>query len=153
MGRYCIIAHMKPCRSQNYLRIPALILFAVSLAGCAMVYKQDIQQGNVLDADDVAELNEGMTKRQVLVLLGSPSIQSPFHADRWDYMNTFAPQGGSMQTRLLTLRFENDRLVAMEGSYLDEDDVASQALDELQDDEARPIQDLETLQEDTEPTL
>ena len=142
---------MKYFHTQKPLQILALILLFASLTGCAFVYKQDIQQGNVLDADDVAELNEGMTKRQVLVLLGSPSIQSPFHADRWDYMNTYARQGGKTETRVLTLRFESDRLVAMEGSYLDETDVASQALDELQDDEERPIQDLETLQEGPDP--
>ena len=133
--------------------LPALVqVLAISmLAGCGLVYKQDIQQGNVLDTDDVAELNEGMTKRQVLVLLGSPSVQSPFHADRWDYMNTYARRGGKPEKRVLTLHFESDRLVAMEGNYLDEEDIASRALDDLQDPDDGPIQDLDTLEEPPEP--
>ncbi|QOC23711.1 outer membrane protein assembly factor BamE [Wenzhouxiangella sp. AB-CW3] len=131
------------------------LLLAGTLTGCNLVYKQNIQQGNVLDAEDVAELSEGMTKRQVQVLLGSPSIQSPFHSDRWDYMNTFSQRGGTPSKRVLTLHFENNRLVAMEGNYLDEDDVARQALDDLQDEEETPIQDLDTLQQpdfDPDPT-
>jgi outer membrane protein assembly factor BamE len=48
------------------------------MTGCGLVYKQDIQQGNVLDSDDVGELSEGMTKRQVQLLLGSPSITVRF---------------------------------------------------------------------------
>lgn len=120
---------------------------ALTLAGCGLVYKQDIQQGNVLDADDVEELSEGMTKRQVQVLLGSPSISSPFHTDRWDYMNTYSRRGGEPEKRVLTLLFENNRLVAMEGNYLEEEDVARQALEDLQEPDDAPIQDLDTLQQ------
>jgi len=125
-----------------------IIVLAISLAtvGCGMVFKQDIQQGNVLDADDVGELSEGMTKRQVQVLLGSPSIQSPFHADRWDYMNTYSRRGGKPEKRVLTLLFEDNRLIAMEGNYLEEEDVARQALEDLQEPDDAPIQDLDTLQ-------
>ena len=142
---------MKYSPARTTLQAIALVLLLAAVSGCALVYKQDIQQGNVLDADDVAELNEGMTKRQVVVLLGSPSVQSPFHADRWDYMNTYARRGGKPEARVLTLQFENDRLIAMEGNYLDEDDVARRALDDLQDPDDHPIQDLESLQQTSEP--
>lgn len=126
-------------------RITLCALLAFALSACNIVYKQDIQQGNVLDEDDVSELNIGMTKRQVMVLLGSPSVQSPFHDDRWDYMNTYARRGGTPVKRVLTLRFEDDRLASVEGSYLDQDSVAAQALRELQHTDDQPIQDLDTL--------
>ncbi len=155
VGRYCIIASMTYSRaikgSIALLIVPAL---ALAMAGCGLIYKQDIQQGNVLDADDVGELNEGMTKRQVQLLLGSPSVQSPFHADRWDYMNTYSRRGGSPEKRVLTLHFDDNRLIAMEGNYLDEEDLASQALEDLQEPDDQPIQDLDTLQQpdfDPEP--
>ncbi len=127
-------------------RLLTIALLALSLAACGLVYKQDIQQGNVLDEDNVAQLELGMTKRQVTVLLGSPSVHSPFHADRWDYMNTFARRAGTPVKRVLTLRFENDRLASVEGSYLDQDSVAAQALRDLQAPEQQaPVQDLDTL--------
>lgn len=126
-----------------------MVLIFLSVAGCGkLVYKQDIQQGNVLDKDDVAELSEGMTKRQVTILLGTPSITSPFHADRWDYMNSFARRGGKPRKRVLTLHFEDDRLASIEGNYLEEEEIASEALDALQQGGDEPIQDLETLQQD-----
>lgn len=131
------------------IRFLTIALLALSLSACGLVYKQDIQQGNVLDEDNVAQLELGMTKRQVTVLLGSPSVQSPFHADRWDYMNTFARRAGSPVKRVLTLRFENDRLASVEGTYLDQDSVAAQALRELQAPEQQaPVQDLDSLRRD-----
>lgn len=120
-------------------------LLAFSLTACNIVYKQDIQQGNVLDDDDVSRLEIGMTKRQVQVLLGSPSVTSPFHENRWDYVNTFSPRGTNKVKRVLTLRFEDDRLAELEGSFLDQDSVAAQALRDLQRRDDQPIQDLESL--------
>ena len=128
------------------MRLTLSFLLLVALTGCNLIYKQDIQQGNVLDDDSVAQLETGMTKRQVLVLLGSPSVQSPFHSDRWDYMNTFARRGGDPVKRVLTLRFEEERLASIEGSYLEQDTVAARALREMQAPDDVPIQDLETIQ-------
>lgn len=103
------------------------LALALCLSGCGLVYKQNVQQGNVLDDEDIAQLEEGMTKRQVLVLLGSPSVQSPFHADRWDYVSTFARRGTDPTRRHLMLEFENDRLVAYSGSYLEQGELSDEA--------------------------
>src|SRR5699024_2018511 len=95
---YCIIAPM--LKPPTKIKLARLLIVPIALLAAAcgsLVYKQDIQQGNVLDDDAVAELETGMTKRQVQVLLGTPSIISPFHQDRWDYMNTYAPRGGKPQ--------------------------------------------------------
>lgn len=138
----------KAAKTMTLARTLAL-LSVLQLTACGgLVYKQDIQQGNVLDSDDVAELSTGMTKRQVQVLLGTPSVNSPFHNDRWDYMNTYARRGGKPKKRVLTLYFENDALASIEGNYLDEENMASEALEELQDPEDAPIQDLESLREE-----
>ncbi len=145
---YCIIAPIHSNRHNLNFMIMRLIicaLLAVGLSACGLVYKQDIQQGNVLDDDDVAQLDIGMTKRQVVVLLGSPSVRSPFHADRWDYVNTFSRRGQEPMKRTLTLLFENDQLASVEGSYLDQDSVAAQALRDLQQPDDQPIQDLESV--------
>ncbi len=127
------------------MRLFLCALAIAALSACNLVYKQDVQQGNVLDEDNVAQLELGMTKRQVLVLLGSPSVQSPFHANRWDYVNTFARRGGDPIKRVLTLRFEDERLVSVEGSFLEQDTVAAEALRRMQAPDDAPIQDLETL--------
>ena len=108
------------------------LVAAVLLAGCNIVYKQNIQQGNALDEDALEQLENGMTKRQVLVLLGSPAVQSPFHEDRWDYVNSFARRGGDAERLSLTIQFENDRVVDYHGSFLEQSTIAGTAIDELE---------------------
>src|SRR6056297_3625590 len=108
------------------------LLLVLLVTGCNVVYKQNIQQGNVLDRDDMERLETGMTKRQVMVLLGSPAIQSPFHADRWDYINSFAARGGKAERRTLTIEFENDKVVAFSGNYLENAEIAGTQLEELE---------------------
>lgn len=131
------------------MRVILCALLVIALAGCNLVYRQDVQQGNLLDESNVAQLELGMTKRQVIVLLGSPSVQSPFHQNRWDYVNTFARRGGEPIKRVLTLNFENDRLSSVEGSFLEQDTVAAEALRRMQAPDEVPIQDLETLRRDS----
>ncbi len=99
---------------------PALLL--ASLAGCGMVYKVTVPQGNLLDAERVKEVEIGMTKRQVTVLLGTPSIVSPFDDDRWEYTTSISRRGRAAEVKSLSLQFENDTLVKMDGDYLSDQD-------------------------------
>ena len=69
------------------LRWFALLALA-PLAGCGFIYKVDTQQGNLFDKATVEALKEGMSKRQVLLVMGSPSVISPFDQNRWDYVST-----------------------------------------------------------------
>ena len=82
----------------------------MACAGCGLIYKQNIQQGNALEQDDLDELYIGMNQRQVLFVLGTPSVKDPFHDDRWDYVQTFSRRGSDMVQRTITLRFEDGLL-------------------------------------------
>ena len=84
-------------------------------AGCNLIYKQNIQQGNALEQDDLDELYIGMNQRQVLFVLGTPSVKDPFHPERWDYVQTFSRRGSPMVQRTITLRFEDDLLSEIDG--------------------------------------
>jgi outer membrane protein assembly factor BamE len=110
----------------------ALLALTLLLAGCNVIYKQNIPQGNVLDEDDMEQLEVGLTKRQVEVLLGSPAVRSPFHDDRWDYINSFARGGRNPEQRTLTVLFENDRVVDFYGSYLDDAGIAGTDPEDLE---------------------
>ena len=103
------------------IRTLGLAMMATAIAGCGLVYTPDVQQGNLLDKKNVDQLQPGMTKRQVLVLLGTPSVASPFDQDRWDYVSTFSHRGRPMVTRTLTLTFNNDTLVRTEGDFFAQD--------------------------------
>ena len=74
--------------------LAALFCVAVLLSGC--VYRVDVQQGNLLEADDVASVKPGMTRSQVRFLLGTPVVADQFHQSRWDYIY-FARQGRSRE--------------------------------------------------------
>ncbi len=63
----------------------ALIFSSLAFAnGC--VYRSNISQGNLIEQEDLDQLEVGMTRNQVRFLLGTPMIDDPFHASRWDYV-------------------------------------------------------------------
>ena len=84
-------------------------------AGCKLIYKQNVQQGNAHEQEDLDQVQLGMTKKQVAYLLGTPAIQDPFHHDRWDYISMLSRRGGEPVRRLVTLTFEDDALIATDG--------------------------------------
>lgn len=65
--------------------ISAILILSAALAS-ACVYVAPVSQGNVVEQEDVDQLEIGMTRSQVRFLLGTPMIEDPFHADRWDYV-------------------------------------------------------------------
>jgi outer membrane protein assembly factor BamE len=93
----------------------ALIAVLMLNTGCKVIYKQNVQQGNAHDQDDLDEVEVGMSKKQVAYLLGTPAVHDPFHRDRWDYISMLSRRGGEPVSRLITLTFENDLLIATEG--------------------------------------
>jgi len=98
-----------------------LLLCPAILTGCsylpAFPYRIDIQQGNVVTEEMIIKLKTGMTRSQVRFVLGSPLITDAFHHNRWDYIYRFAPKGQLMEEKRLTVFFENDRLVKIDGDF------------------------------------
>ncbi len=80
-----------------------------------LVYRPEIQQGNVVTQEQINQLEPGMSKRQVRFLLGSPMLTDVFHADRWDYAFTFGQGSKPTEMQRVTVYFENDRLVRVAG--------------------------------------
>ncbi|HTI95211.1 MAG TPA: outer membrane protein assembly factor BamE [Rudaea sp.] len=107
----------------TFFRTAATALCVIAVAACSPIYKLDIQQGNLFNKNLVDSLKPGMSKRQVTLVMGSPSIVSPFDQNRWDYVSTLRKGNGRMATKDLTLYFENDALAKIEGDYFAEDPV------------------------------
>ncbi len=106
---------------QKLITLLVFAVLALSVAGCHIVYTPDVQQGNLLDKAMVDQLKPGMTKRQVLVLMGTPSVSSPFDSSRWDYVSTQQHRGGPIKLRTFTLTFNNDTLVRTQGDFFAQD--------------------------------
>ncbi len=102
-----------------------LALLALATTGCGILYKQPIYQGNLIEPANADQLAVGLTKQQVLALLGTPSIADPFHAQRWDYTATRrTDRRGTTEIKNLTVLFDGDAVTSWEGEYFPEDDVA-----------------------------
>lgn len=99
-----------------------LLLATFLVAGCGVIYRQQVFQGNLLESRSVDQLQVGMDRGQVFSLLGSPSVADPFHQSRWDYVATARRRTGDTEVKTLTLWFENDRLARWEGEYFPEAD-------------------------------
>ena len=108
-----------------------MLIVAGLAAGCARLpevqvpglYRVDIRQGNALDDAALARLAPGMPRNKVLHLLGAPAIDDVFHPDRWEYLYSFARGGEEAKWRRITLHFEDDRLVRVQGDILPADAV------------------------------
>jgi outer membrane protein assembly factor BamE len=65
--------------------VPVLLLAAM-LAATGCVYRANMSQGNIVIEEDLDQVELDMTRNQVRFLLGTPMIDDPFHANRWDYV-------------------------------------------------------------------
>lgn len=126
----------------------------VALGACSVKpgffneYKIDVQQGNVLGQEMVAQLKPGQTRDQVRFLLGTPLIADMFHQQRWDYVYRFQNgRSGAVETRRMAVFFDADgRLERVDG------DVAVADTAELAMPGARTrVVDLGSLPENTAP--
>ena len=89
------------------------LLVATLLAGC--VYRMDIQQGNLLDLEQVEQVEVGMTRSQVRFLLGTPMVIDSFDADRWDYIYSLRRGHEREVTRRhLVVWFDGDKVARIE---------------------------------------
>jgi len=114
-----VLTIAKPLAS-NLRNGVAVCILAAALSACGSTkwgfpYRADVQQGNWVTAEQVSRLERGMTREQVRYVLGTPTLQDVFHANRWDYPYYNKPGYGEAQERRFTVWFENDQLVRWQG--------------------------------------
>ena len=78
-------------------------------------YRPDIQQGNFVSQEMVAQLKPGMSRDQVVFLLGTPLLTDMFHADRWDYSFRLQKGNGEITTSHVTVYFQDNVVSRFEG--------------------------------------
>jgi len=118
----------------------ALVLGVLALAaGCSLndpnrsgllqPYRIALPQGNYLTQETVDRVQQGMSREQVRFVLGSPLLRDLFHPDRWDYVFRYKFPSGDVEQRKVTVRFRDDRVVAVEADPLPQrDDPSDPAL-------------------------
>jgi outer membrane protein assembly factor BamE len=104
---------MRPVPRTFLVAAAPVLLMALLATGC--IYRMDVQQGNLLDADQIDQLEVGMTRSQVRFLLGTPMVIDSFDPDRWDYV--YRLQRGhkrKVDKRHLVVWFEGDKVIRIE---------------------------------------
>lgn len=107
---------------QKAFILPVLALVTAIQAGCSFpgVYRIDVQQGNIVDKEDLNALAPTMTRTDVQDLLGTPITVSAFNPDREHYLYTFQENGGEIKRQRVTIFYENNRYLRHEAKLLDE---------------------------------
>ncbi|MGR9108108.1 MAG: outer membrane protein assembly factor BamE [Gammaproteobacteria bacterium] len=101
-------------------RIFVTAIASFILTSC--VYQVDVEQGNIVTKDMVDLLEPNMNKRQVRYVLGTPLVVDVFHQDRWDYIYSIQPGGDVREQKRISVLFENDRLVGLQGDFRPSDE-------------------------------
>ena len=95
-----------------------LTLSACGFVGFPGVYKIDVEQGNIVNAEMVDQLKPGMSKRQVRFILGTPLVEDTFNQDRWDYPYRMSNGQDVMTQAQFTVHFDGDKLATVTGDYV-----------------------------------
>ena len=101
-------------------RIPALSLSLLT-AACGLItpYRIEIQQGNFVTQEMVAQLKPGLTRDQVRFVMGTPLVSDIFHEERWDYV--FVRQRANsrdVEYRRVAVFFEDGKLKRVDGDIV-----------------------------------
>ena len=115
------VRQYKSMKSLRPVLLLSTVLLASNLTGCSvidwMTYKLPIQQGNFLEQKDVDKLRPGMSRDQVLFVLGNPIVRSSFDDTRWEYVYTLRLGGDVTNQKKLTAFFKQDSLERIEGDF------------------------------------
>jgi outer membrane protein assembly factor BamE len=117
------IAFDLPAKRIDVQRVLVLAL-SLATAACSYFpslspYRIEIQQGNYVTQEMVAQLKPGLSRDQVRFVLGTPLVSDVFHDDRWDYVFTRRLKNSQeVETRRIAVYFEEGKLKRVEGDVV-----------------------------------
>jgi outer membrane protein assembly factor BamE len=101
-----------------------ILAFPLLTAACGLMpsltpYRIEVQQGNYVTQEMVAQLKPGLTRDQVRFVLGTPLVSDIFHEERWDYVFTRQRANSSeVEYRRMAVFFEDGKLKRIEGDVV-----------------------------------
>ncbi len=110
-----------------------LVLMLFLLSACAgdpfwlpRAHKISVQQGNLLNEQQLAQVTIGMDREKVRELIGTPVVNTPFLPNRWDYLFTRGPAGSAVKARRVSIIFKDNAVAQIDSN----EDVESGELPE-----------------------
>lgn len=65
----------------------------------------------------VDQLKPGLSKEQVLFLMGTPVLRNDFYPNRWDYVHTLKRDDKKFLKKRISIYFHGDTIARVEQSY------------------------------------
>lgn len=92
------------------------LLAPLAISSCASYdfRQRTVQQGNLLPQQKIDKLSIGMSKQEVVALLGSTLLAPTFNNDRWDYAYTYRKGNKAQQEKRLVLFFSHGKLIKIQ---------------------------------------
>ena len=109
---------------QRYVSRVPILLLPIATVSCSLLpsltpYRMEVQQGNYVTQEMLAQLKPGLTRDQVRFVLGTPLVSDIFHGERWDYV--FMRQranSGEVEYRRIVVFFQDGKLKRVEGDVV-----------------------------------
>lgn len=80
-------------------------------------HKITIQQGNLINQDQLDRVEVGMEREMVRNLIGTPIINSTFASDRWDYVYTQGPAGNAIKAKRVSILFVDNKVASIDDNH------------------------------------
>lgn len=99
---------------------------ALTLVANVPAHAMNIRQDGVVTSTMMMQLRPGVTKSQVLSIMGKPLTENENQADSWDYIYQKWHEGRMIEQRRVTLEFENATLTRIQSELIPIDTTASE---------------------------
>lgn len=107
--------------AKSFSKIVSCLILSLLLSACFIrPYKFDLEQGNIITNEKVAQITPGMSEEQVRYVLGTPMLNDVFHTNRWDYVYYDKPRIGKETRRHIAVHFEDGRVSEVTRDFLPE---------------------------------
>ncbi|WMY97226.1 MAG: outer membrane protein assembly factor BamE [Arsenophonus sp.] len=97
-----------------FYRLLIFLLFQFVISGCFLnkylIYYPNIDQGNYYSKDNILKIRKGMTKSQVIYILGYPLLKEPFFQSKWYYIFRKKIGFNLVKQETIILSFKNNIL-------------------------------------------
>ncbi|ATF09153.1 outer membrane protein assembly factor BamE [Candidatus Enterovibrio altilux] len=106
----------------RWKNITVVLFTLISLFGCSLthklVYRIDVNQGNYIDQKAVEKLKFGMSREQVMFLLGSLMLVESGYPNTWYFIQWQKSGYEEPKQKEIILYFDNNnQLISMKGDY------------------------------------
>lgn len=105
----------------KYKNLFIIVIVSFTLSACAdWIYRIDVPQGNFLEEKDVKQLRIGMTKEQVVYVLGRPVVSDSFNHDTWYFvyeMKRGMRKRGEDFRKELIIQFDDNKVTEVTGDF------------------------------------